>query len=189
MKKQLLFRGQSDRKRTVLLSVFLLFGIGMGLLLAGQLSMEEIEALREYVVHRRDTLCEGTWYDHGVETLWLYFRGPLLLILMRCHVAMVPLVLALCTARAMELSFAVSTFAAAMGREGLLLSLGLLGIRCLFTLPLTLYLAGGVIKAAVEPTADNRAMLWRRALCSAVYLLIGAVLEMTVSPLLLRYIL
>ncbi len=55
-------------------------------------------------------------------------------------------------AQGVFLSFAVQCFAAALGKQGVVLALAALGLRCLFTIPCLLTIA-----------ADSFACAWRRA--------------------------
>ena len=70
-----------------------------------------------------------------------YLRYPLLAFLFGLSAAGVALIPLLCAAQGFFLSFSVCCFAAALGRDGVLLALAALGLRCLFVLPCTLCLA------------------------------------------------
>ncbi len=170
---------------TLLLSLFLLAVVLGGCVLAGTLPQEELQLLQEFLLSRSVT--EAVRNGSLWHILWAYLRVAAVLLLFSCSAVAVVPVLALCTLQPLCLSFAVSAFARAMGREGLLLALAALGLRCLFCLPGMLYLATAVLRAAVNPSPNNRAALVRCAVISCSYLLLGAVLEMTVSPILLRY--
>ena len=61
-----------------------------------------------------------------------YLRYPLLAFLFGLSAAGVALIPLLCAAQGFFLSFSVCCFAAALGRDGVLLALAALGLRCLF---------------------------------------------------------
>ena len=71
-----------------------------------------------------------------------YLRYPLLAFLCGLSGAGVVLIPLLCGVQGFFLSFSVCCFAASLGREGVLLALAALGLRCLFVLPCMLYLSG-----------------------------------------------
>lgn len=186
MNKQLRIQAENDTRRVLLLSLFLLLGLLAGSMLAGTLPEEERTILQEYILARRESMASGQVSSDIPQTLWAYYRTAVLLSLLSFSTAAVVPVLFLCTARSFCLAYTVGAFTTALGREGLLLALATLGFRCLFTLPATLYLAGATVKAALQPGAESRAVFGKRALYAALYLCLGAVLELTVSPLLLR---
>ena len=84
------------------------------------------------------------------------------------------------------LSFSVCCFAAALGRDGVLLALAALGLRCLFVLPCTLCLAdAGFAQAcrAMPRLRPRRLELnWRMLLFCVFVLLTGTVVECAIVP-------
>ncbi len=187
MKKQIRLHAENDAKRIVFLSLFLLLGIVFGFALAGVMPADECAILQEYVLQRRQSLADGLGRDTA-ETIWSYFRTPVLLVVLSyCSVAVVPILL-LCMAQAFFLSFTVACFTCSLGGEGFLLSLGMLVFRCLFLLPATLYLSGAAIKASFAQEECGRAVFWRCTLYTVGFLFLGIFLELAVSPVLLQYL-
>ena len=80
-----------------------------------------------------------------------YLRYPLLACLFGLSAAGVALIPLLCAAQGFFLSFSVCCFAAALGRDGVLLALAALGLRCLFVLPCTLCLADAGLPRRAAP--------------------------------------
>ena len=115
-----------------------------------------------------------------------YLRYPLLAFLLGLSAAGVALLPLLCVAQGFFLSFSVCCFAASLGQEGVLLALAALGLRCLFVLPCTLFLAGdGFSRAcrALSPTRPKReAVRWRALLFCVFVLLTGTVVECAIVP-------
>lgn len=84
------------------------------------------------------------------------------------------------------LSFSVCCFAASLGREGVLLALAALGLRCLFVLPCMLYLSGAGFSRACRSLergqAAKAAINWRMLLFCVFVLLAGTVVECAIVP-------
>lgn len=95
----------------------------------------------------RRTAQRGLW-----QVLWTYLRYPAAAFLLGCTAWGVMLIPLTCAAQGFFLSFAVQCFAAALGKQGVVLALAALGLRCLFTVPCLLTIA-----------ADSFACAWRRA--------------------------
>lgn len=85
-----------------------------------------------------------------------YLRYPLLALLCGLSGAGVVLIPLLCGVQGFFLSFSVCCFAASLGREGVLLALAALGLRCLFVLPCMLYLSGAGFPAPVGRWSEDR---------------------------------
>ena len=115
-----------------------------------------------------------------------YLRYPLLAFLLGLSAVGAVLLPMLCMVQGFFLSFSVCCFAASMGREGVLLALAALGLRCLFVLPCTLFLAGdGFSRAcrALSPARPKReAVRWRALLFCVFVLLAGTVVECAIVP-------
>ena len=116
----------------------------------------------------------------------VYLRYPLLAFLFGLSAAGVALIPLLCAAQGFFLSFSVCCFAAALGRDGVLLALAALGLRCLFVLPCTLCLAdAGFAQAcrAMPRLRPRRLELnWRMLLFCVFVLLTGTVVECAIVP-------
>lgn len=115
-----------------------------------------------------------------------YLRYPLLAFLFGLSAAGVALIPLLCAAQGFFLSFSMCCFAAALGRDGVLLALAALGLRCLFVLPCTLCLAdAGFAQAcrAMPRLRPRRPELnWRMLLFCVFVLLTGTVVECAIVP-------
>ena len=121
-------------------------------------------------------------FDVGVNP----FAASLLAFLFGLSAAGVALIPLLCAAQGFFLSFSVCCFAAALGRDGVLLALAALGLRCLFVLPCTLCLAdAGFAQAcrAMPRLRPRRPELnWRMLLFCVFVLLTGTVVECAIVP-------
>lgn len=185
MKKRLRAGKENDIRRVVLLSLFFLAGIILGAATAKLIPPEDMQLLRELVISRGEAVSLQPEKTGLLPVLWVYSRGMILLMVLHsCHRALVP-VLVLCTAKAAGLSFSMCAFAGAMGHHGLLIALAMLGFRCLFCLPTTLFLADSLIKGWWSADTAQRVSFWQRVLIAGAMLLTGALLEWIVSPRLL----
>ncbi len=89
----------------------------------------------------------GLW-----QVLWTYLRYPAAAFLLGCTAWGVMLIPLTCAAQGFFLSFAVRALPLSLGKQGVVLALAALGLRCLFTIPCLLTIA-----------ADSFACAWRRA--------------------------
>ena len=103
-----------------------------------------------------------------------YLRYPLLAFLFGLSAAGVALIPLLCAAQGFFLSFSVCCFAAALGRDGVLLALAALGLRCLFVLPCTLCLADAGFAPGVPRHAASAAPQTGAELADAAVLCVCA---------------
>ena len=115
-----------------------------------------------------------------------YLRYPLLAFLCGLSAAGIVLIPLLCGAQGFFLSFSAFCFAASLGREGVLLALAVLGVRCLFVLPCMLYLSDTGFSRASRMLAKKRAagdpINWRMLLFCVFVLLTGTVVECAIVP-------
>lgn len=187
----------SPLPKMIALALFFLGGVFLGQVLAGRVpdatGRELTEYLRSYV-----TLEAAVTPQAAVSALVLYFRYPLLAVLMGFASIGVALLPAVTAAFGFFLSFSVSCFTAAFGGEGVLLALAVFGLRCAVTLPCYFLLAvpawrnaaalalasfGGGRRTA--PVVYGQPWWSRVAVCAGI-LLAGVCLELFCSPWLLR---
>ena len=182
------------------LALFFFIGVVLGQVLAVRMPASVGDELERYL-HHFVTLEEPVSPRAVVSALVLYFRYPLLAFLLGFASIGVALLPCMATAFGFFLSFSVSCFAAAFGREGILVALAVSGVRCAVTLPCFFVLAvpswrtsaalatlmfGKGRRAA--PVAYGRACWVRMAVCAAV-LLAGMCLDLLVSPWFLQIVL
>ena len=184
----------------IALALFFLGGVFLGQVLAGRVpdatGRELTEYLRGYV-----TLETAVTPQAAVSAVVLYFRYPLLAVLMGFSSIGVALLPAVTAAFGFFLSFSVSCFTAAFGADGVLLALAVFGLRCAVTLPCYFLLAvpawrnaaalalasfGGGRRTA--PVVYGQPWWSRVAVCAGI-LLAGLCLELFCSPWLLRLVL
>lgn len=128
--------------RSLLLALFFLTGAMMGHLYAGACGEEAHTALEEYL---RDYCAV---YDAGgvavsmASCIVIYFGYVLLVFLLGFSSAGVALIPALTGLFGFLSMYTVSCFIRCYGRSGVLLALGVLAVRLIFTLPCFLALAG-----------------------------------------------
>lgn len=127
--------------RLLFLAAFFLAGVVLGQVLAGRVpdetGQELSRYLKGYLSLEDGSLTPGSLW----AALLLYGRYPLLAFLMgfaSIGVVLLPLTTA---AFGFFLSFSVSCFTAAFGQEGVLLAVGVFGLRCAVTLPCYFLLA------------------------------------------------
>ena len=138
--------------RLYILCLFLAAGILAGFLAGRTVASEDLLSLSRYVtgyarLNAEEPRSAGLW-----QVLWTYLRYPAAAFLLGCTAWGVMLIPLTCAAQGFFLSFAVQCFAAALGKQGVVLALAALGLRCLFTIPCLLTIA-----------ADSFACAWRRA--------------------------
>lgn len=186
--------GPSPLPRLLLLSLFFLAGVILGQVLAGRISEELAQELVEYL--RLYVALEGECSPWTVlSALVLYFRYPLLAVLLGFASLGVALLPCITVAFGFFLSFSVCCFTAAFGEGGVVLALAILGLRCVVTLPCYFLLA---VPAWQTSAALAGASLGRRsapvygkdwwlrlAVCVGV-LLAGMCVDLYLSPWLLQ---
>ncbi len=183
------FRGQ-----LIVLCALFAVGVLLGWRLYGNIAQQSSQQLQEYLTGYSELMADtGAAPTSLLSALFLYFRYPLLIFIFGFSALGIVLIPLLCVAEGFFLSFAVTSFVVSMGREGVLLALAALGVRCLFTLPCILFLALQAMDAAQQigkqGTVGHRK---NRAIYEPVYflrfgacvliLLLGVVLEVTLVP-------
>ena len=127
--------------RLLFLAAFFLAGVVLGQVLAGRVPDETGQELSRYLKVYL-SLEDGSLTPSDLwAALLLYGRYPLLAFLLgfaSIGVVLLPLTTA---AFGFFLSFSVSCFTAAFGQEGVLLAVGVFGLRCAVTLPCYFLLA------------------------------------------------
>ena len=184
--------------RSLLLALFLVFGIFAGYVFSGRCSGETADELRRYFEgYLALTAARAPTAEAAAQTLVCFLRAPALAFLLgfaSIGVVGLPLLFA---AQGFLLSFSLFSFAGAVGREGFLLLPALFAIRLLFVLPCTFLLGTAALDKAralaalslgggkrARPLAYGTAYWYRFAAC-CVCLLIGSALELWLVPLLL----
>lgn len=143
---------QPPKARLYILCLFLAAGVLAGFLAGRTVAPEDLLSLSRYVtgyarLNAEEPRSAGLW-----QVLWTYLRYPAAAFLLGCTAWGVMLIPLTCATQGFFLSFAVQCFAAALGKQGVVLALAALGLRCLFTIPCLLTIA-----------ADSFACAWRRA--------------------------
>ena len=180
----------------VLLAGFFLLGAILGQVFAGKVPDAAGQELERYLesflrLDAQQAAPEVFWL-----TLLLYFRYPLLALLLGFASIGVLLLPCATVLFGLMLSFSVSCFTAAFGWDGVLLALAVFGLRCAVTLPCYFLLAAASLRSSValaslsfgkgRRTAPVRFGSCGRSAAIGTFLLIGACVDMVVSPTLLR---
>jgi len=153
--------------------------------------------LNDYL-HRFIQLEDGISYKALISAFVLYFRYPLIAVLLGFSSVGVILLPLVTVTFAFFLSFSVCCFTAVFGSNGVLLALAVFGIRCLITLPCYFLLAESAWETSAAlalasfgrgrravPIHYGRVYVIRFAICTAV-LLAGVCLELFTSGWLLQ---
>ena len=153
--------------RLLFLAAFFFGGICLGQVLAGRVPDATGQELRRYLESYLSLEGGGLTPSDFWAALVLYGRYPLLAFLLgfaSIGVVLLPLTSA---AFGFFLSFSVSCFTAAFGLDGVLLALGVFGLRCAVTLPCYFLLA---VPALRTSSALARLSLGRgRRVASVIY--------------------
>lgn len=181
---------------SMLLSLFLVLGILAGYALSLRFQETAGEELGRYLEAARSGGDSPT-AAAALRTLVCYFRSPLSAFLLgfsSIGALLLPLLFSL---QGFVLSFSLFSFAGALGREGFGALAALFGIRLLFVLPCTLLLGSAALEKAhclallslgggkrSRPVSYG-ASYWYRSLLCALCLLLGAALELWLTPVLL----
>lgn len=190
----------SPLPRMVLLAFFFLVGIFLGQVLAGRVPDATGRELTEYL--QGYVALENRLSPHtALSALVLYYRYPLLAVLLGFASIGVAVLPCLTAVFGFSLSFSVCCFTAAFGGDGVLLALAVFGLRCAVTLPCYFLLAvpawgnSAALAAAsfgrgrrTAPVVYGRAWWLRVAACAGV-LLAGMAAELFFSPWLLDVVL
>ncbi len=182
--------------RTVLLVVCLFFAVGMlaGLFLGKHISVTEKEELSDYIYKYAQICGQNDRPTASLLSIWsTYFRYPVCFFLLGWCVLGVVGVPILCFLQGFSLSFAVSTFVSVLGKSGIRLALYTFGLRCLITLPCSIWLAMWAFsnsRGILHRPRERRKRAHRQDWCAsfglcALLLLIGSFLEITITPKLL----
>lgn len=190
----------SPLPRLVLLAFFFLGGVFLGQVLAGRVPDATGQELAEYL--QGYITLESSLSPRAVlSALVLYYRYPLLAVLLGFASIGVVLLPVLSAAFGFSLSFSVCCFTAAFGGDGVLLALAVFGLRCAVTLPCYFLLAvpawgNSAALAAASFGRGRRAapviygrVWWLRAAACAGILLAGMGVELFCSPWLLEAVL
>ena len=182
----------------LLLAMFFLAGAVLGQVLARRIPEETGAELGRYLTDLLGLEGGGEHVSHHrvMVTLALYFRYPLLALLLGSTALGVVLLPCVTAAYGFFLSFSVCCFTASFGPAGVLLALAVFGLRSALTLPCYLFLAvpaWGTSAALASLSlgkgrrtiAPDRDWYLRAAGCGAV-LLAGAALDLLLSPWLLE---
>ncbi len=178
----------------LLLALFFLAGAVLGQVLARRIPEETGAELGRYLSDYLEL--EGGGEGRVPAALALYFRYPLLALLLGSTAFGVVLLPCVTAAYGFFLSFSVCCFTASFGSAGVLLALAVFGLRSALTLPCYFLLAvpawgssAGLAALSLgrgrrAPPPDRRWYL-RAAACGAV-LLAGVCLDLFLSPWLLE---
>lgn len=130
------------RAGLLLLCGFFLFGLILGRGASGAVSEDDVSQLRIYLLHYAQVAPRAAdMMASFFALLAVYYRYPLLVFLLGFSAAGFFLIPLVCMAQAFFLSFSIHCFARAFGRTGIALALSSLGVRCLVTVPSTLFVA------------------------------------------------
>lgn len=176
-----------------LLCGFFLFGLLLAHAVSGAVTEDDLQQLRAYLSSYKQLAQEPT--DMAVSFLSLlaaYIRYPLLIFLLGFTTAGVVLIPVACISQAFFLSFSVRCFAKAFGSSGVMLALSALGIRCLFTVPCTLFVALCASANSVHRLRGDKGLGKQKKRGTAEYtmrlfwcvslLFLGVILELLLVP-------
>ena len=133
--------GDRSVRRLWLLAFFFLTGAVGGRLLSAGMPLSTAEELRGSLAAYLAREESGTPLETLPALAVLYLRYPLLAVLFGFTSFGGPLLCGLSVFMGFSLSFSIGCFAAAFGKQGLLLALSVAGIRCLVTVPCFFFLA------------------------------------------------
>lgn len=180
----------------LILSLVFALGAGIGYLAAGRITDLQHQELSDYL--RSYMQCAASARTPPVAgVIFAYFREPLALLLAGFFVGGVWLVPLMILGQGFLLAFSVSCFSLALGRTGLLCAFAAFGIRCLFVLPCSFFLAAQAWFAADRLRHGERlkSELWPKVsplyafFACSIALLLGCVIEISLVPRLFMQIL
>ncbi len=179
----------------VCLAAFFFVGIVLGQVLSGLISEQTCGEIETYLSGYL-RLQEEPFGAEGIFTgLWLYLRYPLAAFLLGFSAIGVLLLPFLSVAFGFFLSFSVCCFTAAFGLQGVFLAVGVMGIRCLATLPCYFWMASSAWRSAVSLARASQgrgrwsavsAGGWRKAVWMVFFLCAAMILDLWVSPYFIR---
>ena len=188
--------------RLVFLAVCFAAGIVLGQVLAEQFSASSGAELERYLTDYVTLSGETVPGKRTVLTaLVIYFRYPLVAFFLGFASLGVVAIPAATAAYGFFLSLSVCCFTAAFGRDGVLIALAVLGVRCLLTLPCYFLLAvpslgTSAALASLSFGSGRRAApvvygrgCWRRLAIVCGVLLLGVCVELFLAPALLESVL
>ena len=167
----------------LVLCALFLCGVLLGHLAGSLISREQYGELSDYLLHyvrgNADAAALGSVF-------FAFFSDAVVLVLLGAvawGVWTVPLYM---VGQGFFLAFAVHCFTSALGRGGVSLAFAAFGIRCLFILPCSFYLASRSRTAAKRlrrggRSKPDRSTVYPLAVC-AIILLIGCVIELSLVP-------
>lgn len=184
---------EKSRAELLLLCGFFLLGLLLGRLACGLVTEENIDQLRAYLLHYSEIAQNPTDAVASFVSLFrTYYRYPVVIYLLGFTAAGVALIPVVCMAQGFFLSFSIQCFAKAFGRNGVTLALSAMGVRCLFTVPCTLFLAMCAAANALQRLGDNKGLRGQsgqknincvmRLLGCFLLLLIGVIIELLLVP-------
>ena len=184
--------------RSLVLALFLVFGILLGHFFACGYGLETAQELQRYL---DECLSVNAWNNPTpgivVQTVFCFLRSTLLAFLFGfASIGVVALPL-LFTAQGFVVSFSLAAYALALGHDSFALLPALFAIRLIFVLPATFLMGTAAIEKAQElamlslgggrrsaPVIYGVAYFYRFAVC-CICLLLGSALELWIVPLLL----
>ena len=182
------------------LSLFFAFGVFLGQAVFEYTTGSTAQELERYVSDFLLLEEAGELTSQAVfSTLVLYFRYPLLALLFGFTAFGVVLLPGLTTVFGFFLSFAVSCFTAAFGKEGTLLAFAVFGLRCMVSIPCYFLLAVPAWKSSVSlaglyfgcgfrtTTLHLAPKPWRFIGMVGLVLLLGVCLDLYLTPLFLEF--
>lgn len=153
------------------------------------------EALRGYIQQYAVTTAQSfSSLPVVFSTAITYLRCPVVLFLLGCTVVGVAFIPVVCMVESFFLSFAVSGFASAFGRTGVVLALSTFGFRCLIALPCMFMMAlwGMDHSRQIRKSRNRQKRLRieplygiRLTVCTLVSLL-GMAIDLSITPRLLE---
>ncbi|MBE6971045.1 MAG: hypothetical protein E7446_02865 [Ruminococcaceae bacterium] len=189
-----------SRAGLLLLCGFFLFGAMLGRIASGAVTQENVQQLHTYLLHYGQiTQQPSDVIVSCLSLLMAYYRYPLLVFLLGFCTVGIVLIPAVCMSQGFFLSFSIQCFAKAFGKSGVALALSALGVRCLFTVPCTLFLglwaaADSIQRMKHQKTigrqdGQSAASYMLRLLGCLLLLLIGALVELFWVPDLINTVL
>ena len=185
----------TEKSRAVLLLLcgFFLLGLLLGRFTCGAVTEEDVQQLRAYLLHYGEIAQSPTDVIASfVSLLSVYYRYPVLIFLLGFSVAGVILIPVAYMSQAFFLSFSIQCFAKAFARNGVTLALSVMGIRCLFVVPCTLFMAMcaadksrqrmGANQGLRKQSGRNNLDYVMRLLGCLLLLLIGVMIEILLVP-------
>lgn len=192
------FSGQNQTLlRLLILAGFFLVGVCLGQAAALRVPSSAGSELHKYLadfLRLEGGVVPGP--ETVLSTVLLYFRYPLLAVLLGFASLGLALLPCLSAAFGFFLSFSVCCFTAAFGAEGVLLALAVFGLRCVVTLPcffllaLPAWNASAVLMALSSGKGKHVAVYdrgWLKRLGAVMLVLFaGVCVELLLSPKLVR---